>query len=106
MIRVVNGQQVVLSAEELSVWEAEQAAYVPPTQLLSKLYKSTFIRRLSASEATALEEVLNGEEAYLRLLYNSIEWFDMSDALIMYLHMTLETAFGTERANELLAPEA
>lgn len=73
---------------------------------LTKLYKSTFIRRLLASEATALEEVLNSEEAYLRLLYQSVEWFDVTDAMVMYLHMTLEAAFGTERANYLLAPEA
>lgn len=72
----------------------------------TKLYKSTFIRRLTASEATDLEQVLNTEEAYIRLLYNSVEWFDVSDALVSYLHLTLTAAYGAERADELLAPEA
>lgn len=47
-----------------------------------KLYKSTFIRRMSGSEATKLEEILLLEEPYIRLLFNSVEWFDISDALI------------------------
>lgn len=84
--------------------ELNHVAYVPPVK--SRLYKSTFIRRLTASEATALETVLNEEEAYIRLLYQSVEWFDVADALVQYLHMTLEAAYGAERATALLEPEA
>lgn len=90
-------------------WEAEGntiPAYVPPEPTpLTKLYKSTFIRRMSPSEATVMEQVLQDEDAWLRMLYHSIEYFLMDDALIMYLHMTLSGAFGESRADELLEPE-
>lgn len=102
MNTLVNGVLREMTAEERS----EIDGIVPPTVVLTKLYKSTFIRRLTASEATALETVLNEEEAYIRLLYQSVEWFDVADALIGYLHMTLEMAYGKERADALLAPEA
>lgn len=74
-------------------------------KLKTKLYKSTFIRRLTLSEAETLETILNGQEAYLRLLYNSVEWFDMSDGFVTYLDMALSEAFGEERASELLEAE-
>lgn len=77
----------------------------PAPPPLTKLYKSTFIRRLSLSEAAVMEQVLQDEESWLRMLYHSVEYFMMDDALIMYLHMTLEGAFGETRADELLEPE-
>lgn len=80
--------------------------YSPPEPTpLTKLYKSTFIRRMSPSEAAVLEQVLQEEDAWLRMLYHSIEYFMMDDALIMYLHMTLSGAFGELRADQLLEPE-
>lgn len=78
-------------------------SFVPPPN--TKLFKSTFIRRMTPSEATFFEGVLASEEAYLRMLYHSVEWFDMADALVGYLHMTLAEHAGEARANELLAPE-
>ena len=91
-------------------WEAEGntiPAYVPPEPVpLTKLFKSTFVRRMTASEAAAMEQVLQAEEPWLRMLYQSIEYFMLDDALVMYLHMTLENAFSGERADELLQPEA
>lgn len=77
----------------------------PPIPTLTKLYKSTFIRRMTSAEATAMEQALQAEDAWLRMLYHSIEYFMMDDALIMYLHMTLSGAFGETRADELLEPE-
>lgn len=93
----------------IAEWEALGnviATYTaPPVPALTKLYKSTFIRRMSPSEAALMEQVLGDEEPWLRMLYHSIEYFMMDDALIMYLHMTLGHAFGEHRADELLEPE-
>lgn len=93
----------------IAEWEAEGnviPAYVPPLPPpLTRLYKSSFIRRMSASEAETMEGVLNAENAYLRMLYHSVEYFDMTDGLITYLHFVLADQFGENRANELLEPE-
>lgn len=104
MIKVVDNVEVALTPEEQLAWEAEQV--VLPQIVNVRLYKSTFIRRLTASEAADLLQVLNNEEAYIQLLYQSVEWFDVTDALVSYLHLTLEAAYGKERADALLAPEA
>lgn len=89
---------IIITAEQKAAEAAEAAR-------LTKLYKSTFIRRMSPSEAATMEQVLQDEEPWLRMLYHSVEYFMMDDALIMYLHMTLEGAFGEVRADELLEPE-
>jgi hypothetical protein len=83
------------------VWSPKLPTQSPST----RLFKSTFIRRLSPSEATTLEGVLTSEEAWLRMLYQSVEFFDVADALVGYLHMILTEHLGEDRADVLLAPE-
>lgn len=83
----------------------QRAAAAAEASRLTKLYKSTFIRRMSPSEASVMEQVLQEEDAWLRMLYHSVEYFMMDDALVMYLHMTLEAAFGEPRADQLMEPE-
>lgn len=82
-----------------------QPYVAPPAPALTRLYKSTFIRRMMPAEADTLEGVLLSEAAYLRMLYHSVEYFEMDDALVGYLHMVLTDALSEARANELLAPE-
>lgn len=94
----------------IAEWEAEGNTippYVAPaTPPLTRLYKSTFIRRMTPAEADTLEGVLLAEAAYLRMLYHSVEYFEMDDALVGYLHLVLTDALSEARADELLAPEA
>lgn len=96
--------EIEMTTEEIAEWEELQNAFVPP-EISKRLYKSTFIRRLNFEEATALEQILNEQEPYLRLLYNSVEWFDMDDGFVTYLSMILTEAFGEDRSIALLEPE-
>lgn len=77
----------------------------PPAPPKTKLYKSTLVRRMSREEAEAFEAMLAAEEAWFRMLYNSVEWFDVSDALVTYLHYSIVAHTGETRAGELLQPE-
>lgn len=90
---------IIVTAEQKALAAAEAAR-------LTKLYKSTFIYRMSFAEAATMEQVLLAEDPWMRMLYNSVEYFMMDDALIMYLHMLLTDTLGEARADELLEPEA
>lgn len=69
-----------------------------------KLYKSTFIERLSPEEAETFETKLNAHDlAKLRLMYHAVEYFVSDDPLVAVLHWELTQAFGETRADELLA---
>jgi hypothetical protein len=89
--------------------------YVPPVQVPGPywLYKSTFIRRMTLAEAELFEAGIIAQPAWMRLLYNSVEYFVSSDALIQALDAELAFALGEmlgdplagqARADELLGP--
>lgn len=78
-----------------------------------RLYKSTFIRRMTMAEAELFEAGIIAQPAWMRLLYNSVEYFVSSDALIQALNAELAFALGQllgdplagqARADELLGP--
>jgi hypothetical protein len=78
-----------------------------------RLYKSTFIRRMTMAEAELFEVGIIAQPAWMRLLYNSVEYFVSSDALIQALDAELAFALGEmlgdplagqARADELLGP--
>jgi hypothetical protein len=110
MNKIVNGQLVEMTPEEVASWEAEQAAYEPPPAPPYKVYKSVFIQRLGPPEAALLEAALQAEDPKLRLMYNAVEYFMSDDPLTAYLHWVVSVALGSEaepnttRADELLAP--
>lgn len=79
-------------------------AYIAPA-FPYKLYKSKFIERMTNEEAKVLEEVLNFEEAKLRLMFNSVDYFVSNDPLFAVIHNTLSTVLNEDRANELLREE-
>lgn len=80
-------------------------AYEPPEPPpLTILYRSTFIGRMTASEASDFEAAMNGEQAYLRLMFAAHEYFDVREALVQYLELELTNLFGAARAAELLEP--
>lgn len=82
------------------------APYVAQPELAkTRFYKSTLIRRMSPDEAASFEAVLQSEMPWLRMLYHSVEYFDVADALVGYMHLVIEAEAGTARADELLAPE-
>jgi hypothetical protein len=77
------------------------------------LYKSTFIRRMTLAEAELFEAGIIAQPAWMRLLYNSVEYFVSSDALIQALNAELAFALGEllgdplagqARADDLLGP--
>jgi len=70
-----------------------------------RLYKSTFISRLSDDEAEIMETVLSAAPAKLRLMFNSVEYFVSDDPLFDTLHQTVSGALTPTRADELLAQE-
>lgn len=93
----------------IAAWEAKGNTippYVPPPPSPApyRLYRSALVRRLTNAEAASLEVLLNSEEPYLRLLYNSSDYFMSDDALFAYLATVLEEALGETRASQLLAP--
>lgn len=101
--KYVNGELVEISTEELEehmLSIPEEVVFLP-----KKLYKSTLIRRMTVEEASQLKEILDNENAWLQMVYNATEWFDMADALASYMHMIISETVGEERANELLTPE-
>jgi len=73
-----------------------------------RLYKSTFVRRLSDAEAATLEFILASSEtsAKLRQLYGAVEYFVSDDPLFDSLMAAVTGALGAARAKELLAAEA
>ena len=117
--RMVDGQLVAMTPEEIAAWEAERAAYVSPEPPPYRVYKLIFIQRQTPEEAATLEAALNAEDAKMRLMYNAAEYFQSDDSLFAYLHWVVANALGAynlddppvwepnfERADELLAPEA
>lgn len=102
-----NGEKVKLEGQELKTFKE---SLIPlqefePIPAKTKIYKSTFIRRMSASEAAIMYDILEGEEPWMKLLYNATDFFLINDALVGYLHMVLTSEFGEERANDLLELE-
>jgi hypothetical protein len=67
-----------------------------------RLYKSTFIRRLTMAEADLFEQGLATLPPWMRLLYNSVEYFVSTDALIQAFNAELSHVFGQPRADDLL----
>lgn len=101
----------------IAAWEADGnviAPYLPPDgSVVYRLYKSTFVRRMSIAEAELFESGILAQPAWMRLLYNSVEYFVSSDALIQALNAELAFALGEllgdplagqVRADELLGP--
>lgn len=95
--------------QHIAEWEAAGNTiqpYVPkspPSKV--KLFKSTFILRMTPDEASLMEALLLQEQAWIRLLYQSVEYFVVNDGLVDYLRMVLAGQFGDKRADELLTPE-
>lgn len=108
-ISIRDGIEVELDLSEIEELElSRQAIRDYEASILnnkSKLYKSTFIRRMSIAEAASMYEILEAEEPWMKLLYNATDYFLVSDALIGYLHLILAEEFGEDRADELLTPE-
>lgn len=100
-----TGQLAVatMTPEEVAAWEAEQAAYIPPEAPPYRLYKSVFVRRFTSPEAATMEALLLAEDPWLRMLYNSVDYFLSDDALFTYLSYVLDAALVPGRAAILLA---
>lgn len=101
--RLVNGIAVVIEGSDLDELLEERQAYEPPVLVSTILYKSTVIRRLTMNESAEVMNIINGEPAYLQLLYHASEWFEVGDAMVQYLEMLLTEAFGETRAKEIMA---
>jgi hypothetical protein len=68
------------------------------------LFKSEFVKRMADdTEAAVLEQVLEAAGAKLRLLYNSVEYFQSDDPLFETLKAAITSQLGSDRATELLA---
>lgn len=92
----------------ISDWEAEgneiEIEEIPSEPEYSyKLFKSTFINRLTNEEAEIMETTLASADAKLRLLFNSIEYFKSDDPLFQVLNGAVASALGQERADILLS---
>lgn len=105
MKKIVDGIIVEMAPEEVAAWEAEQATYTPPAASAYRLFKSTFIRRMTSAEADVMEGVLAQADAKLRLLFNSVEYFVSDDELFSDLRDAVASSLSEQRADELLAPE-
>lgn len=101
----IDFKEKVTIEEKLAALELLESFKEKAPENVYTLYKSNFIRRMTGPEATQFDTSLSEEAAYLRLLYNSVEYFKSDDALFQYLHNSLSFYFGEDRATELLLPE-
>lgn len=99
---IVCGMPFMETQQEIEVWEAGQVVQEPT---LTRLYKSTLIRRLGGSLSAQFEDILANENAYVRMLFHASEWFGVDDAMVTYMHMVFEAELGLEAANALLEPD-
>ena len=109
--RLVLDDPAHLYRQLIAEWEAEGntiPAYdpAPAPDTPYRLFKSTFIRRMTESEAEVMEGALAEAPAKLRLMFNSVEYFVSDDPLFDELRGAVIAALGETRAEELLAIDA
>lgn len=111
MIKIENGVEVEMTSEEFEQFELDRASMVDPGSVPYRLYRSTFIERMTPEEAEIMEAVLMSEGAKLRLMYQAVDYFVSDDPLFAVLHWATAVALGEEgepnieRADQLLAAE-
>jgi hypothetical protein len=111
MIKIENGVEVELTPEEIEQVEMDWASMPNPRSQPYRLYRSTFIERMTPEEAETMEGLLMSEGPKLRLMYQAVEYFVSDDPLFAVLHWATAVALGVEgepnldRADELLGPE-
>lgn len=102
MIKIVDGEEVEMTPEEISEWESLSTA---PHLPVHRLYKSTMVRRLTDEEAVTLKGVLETSSVKLQMIWAASEWLDNSDPLFVTLKTAITQALGVVRADEVLREE-
>lgn len=78
------------------------AAGVAPTVI----YKADIWRRATDAEAATIDAQLNAQPIRLRRMWQDSQTLTTSDEMYSAVKAAFESAFGTERAADLLAPTA
>lgn len=100
-MKMVDGVEVPLSAEEIAQHEADALAWANRTPPPRMIAKTTIYRRATDEELAAFEAFLAGEATTRQRLM----WQDAEGGLVLVsdVQPIAEALYGAERAAELLA---
>lgn len=79
---------------------------VEPSRVLTRIYKADIWRRATDAEAVTIDGALQVQPVRMRRLWDDAQWLETTDELYPVLEAAFVTAFGAQRAAELLEPTA
>lgn len=98
-------KQPGIAEEELPDDDSDLLAFLNPPPPPYRISKATPWRRMTPDEASIVTGVMNETEARVQQIYQAAAYLDSSDELWPVMWQILSDAFGSDRADQLLAPE-